>query len=212
MAEVHSADGGAARLAIIDQLHHFIATRCLGCGAGGDELLIQADVLIGGSDAVLVIEQHRDLQEGGVLGRWRRCCCSAFRQDRRLPDVGVADACAEAESWSCCWRRGCFFPRVGRGSELVGARRHGDRIWNGTDEAGDGPGGDRSCDQSRYALSAACWQMPRVMGTSAGSGRGSPAGKLAWAVGVERRLKVYPGDVELRSAGYSARSSPSAAR
>jgi hypothetical protein len=34
----------------------------------------------------------------------------------------------------------------------VGASGCSDRISNGTDEAGDGPGGDRSCDRRRCAL------------------------------------------------------------
>jgi len=58
------------------------------------ELLVQADRLVGGSDAVLVIDDTAIPKKGthsvGVAPQY----ASALGKDRQLPDAGVADACA----------------------------------------------------------------------------------------------------------------------
>ena len=77
-----------------DQLHHFVAAGVWDAAPLEAELLVQADRLVGGSDAVLVIDDTAMPKKGDALGR----CGSAIRfgawQDRQLPDAGVTDACA----------------------------------------------------------------------------------------------------------------------
>src|SRR4051794_4661875 len=143
----------AERLALgeYDQLHHFIADGVWDAAPVETELLVQADRLIGGSDAVLVVDDTTILKKGthsvGVAA-----ILLGTGQDRQLPDAGVADACARRST-------GHAGVTVVSSRELdeqagsVGASWCSDRISNGTDEAGDGPGGDRSCDRRRCALS-----------------------------------------------------------
>src|SRR5262249_8780421 len=77
----------------------------------------------------------------------------------------------------------------------VGASGCSGRMSNGTNETGNGSGGDRSCDRGRCAL----WL--RVGGCRLWAERAVPSGaharKLAWAVGIPRQLKVYPADVRM---------------
>src|SRR6478609_6341929 len=72
-----------------DQLHHFVAAGVWDAAPLEKELLVQADKLVGGSDAVLVIDDTAVPKKGG-----RRRCAIRFsaRQDRQLPDSGVTDA------------------------------------------------------------------------------------------------------------------------
>ena len=51
-----SAHGGAACTWRLDQLHHFVAAGVWDAAPLEKELLVQADKLVGGSDAVLVID------------------------------------------------------------------------------------------------------------------------------------------------------------
>src|SRR5258705_3963444 len=71
-----------------DQLHHFIAAGVWDAAPLASELLIQADRLVGGGDAVPVIDDTA-LPKKGERSGWRR---SAIRigtgQDRQLPDAG----------------------------------------------------------------------------------------------------------------------------
>src|SRR5687767_9237243 len=76
-----------------DQLHHFIAAGIWDAAPVETELLVQADRLVGGSDAVLVIDDTALPKKG--THSVRRAVCFGARQDRQLPDVGVADACAK---------------------------------------------------------------------------------------------------------------------
>ena len=77
-----------------DQLHHFVADGVWDAAPLETELLVQADRLVGGSDAVLVIDDTAIPKKGqhsvGVAPQY----ASALGQDRQLPDAGVADACA----------------------------------------------------------------------------------------------------------------------
>src|SRR5690348_4528042 len=81
-----------------DQLHHFIAAGVWDAGPVETELLVQADKLVGGSDAVLVDRRHRDTQERHAFGRCRRAVCFGAGQDRELPDPGVADTGARSST------------------------------------------------------------------------------------------------------------------
>src|SRR6202020_1870208 len=86
----------AARLAPgeYDQLHHFIADGVWDAAPLEAELLVQADRLVGGKDAVLVIDDTA-IEEGRSFGWCRSAICFVSRQDSQLPNTGVADACAE---------------------------------------------------------------------------------------------------------------------
>ena len=82
----------AERVAIgdYDQLHHFIAAGVWDAGPVETELLVQADKLVGGSDAVRVIDDTAIPKKGthsvGVAAQY-----ASRWQDRELPDPGVAD-------------------------------------------------------------------------------------------------------------------------
>src|SRR5262245_55421718 len=83
----------AKRLALgaCDQLHHFIAAGVWDATPVETELLVQADRLVGGRDAVLVIDDTAIPKKGthsvGVAPQY-----ASAGQDRELPDPGVADA------------------------------------------------------------------------------------------------------------------------
>ena len=83
----------AERLALsdYDQLHHFIAAGVWDAAAVETELLVQADRLVGGRDAVLVIDDTAIPKKGTSFGRCRCAICFSAWQDRELPDPGVAD-------------------------------------------------------------------------------------------------------------------------
>jgi hypothetical protein len=76
-----------------NELHHFIADGVWDATPLETELLNQADRLVGGKDAVLVIDDT-SLSKKGTLG-W---CCGSIRvgsrQNGKLPNAGVFDACA----------------------------------------------------------------------------------------------------------------------
>src|SRR5438552_18707636 len=55
-SQEHSADGRAACAWRLRQLHHFIADGVWDAAPVETELLVQADRLVGGSDAVLVVD------------------------------------------------------------------------------------------------------------------------------------------------------------
>ena len=75
-----------------DQLHHFVAAGVWDALPLETELLVQADRLVGGSDAVLVIDDTALPKKGHALGRCRRAICFSTGQDRELQDPGVTDA------------------------------------------------------------------------------------------------------------------------
>jgi hypothetical protein len=73
----------AARLAPgdYDQLHHFVAAGVWDAAPLEKELLVQADKLVGGSDAVLIIDDtaiHHFPLRASTLRRWPSC-------DRSMP-------------------------------------------------------------------------------------------------------------------------------
>src|SRR6266436_7231959 len=86
----------AKRLALgeCDQLHHFIAAGVWDATPVATELLIQADRLVGGDDAVLVIDDTAIPKKGthsvGVAPQY----ASALGKTANCQDAGVADACA----------------------------------------------------------------------------------------------------------------------
>ena len=126
------------------------------------ELLVQADKLVGGGDAVLVIDDTAIPKKGthsvgvaaqyaSALGKTANCqtLVSLTLARGEVPvDAGVAAVSSR---------------ELDERSGSAGASGCSGRISNGADEAGDGSGGDRSCDRGRRALWLRAWRMP-VMG------------------------------------------------
>ena len=172
----------AERIALgeYDQLHHFIAAGVWDAAPVEAELLVQADRLVGGSDAVLVIDDTA-IPKKGAHSVGRCAVCFGTRQDRQLPDAGVSDACAKRST-------GHAGVAVVSSRELdeqagaVGANWCSDRISNGTDEAGEALAEiDRVIAagvRSGYVLADAGYGM------SAPFRQGLTARELAWAVGI----------------------------
>ena len=201
----------AERLALgdYDQLHHFIAAGVWDAAPVEAELLVQADKLVGGSDAVLVIDDTAITQEGHAFGR---CCCAicfGAGQDRQLPDPGIADACAR-RSTGHAGVTVVSSRELDEQSGSVGASGCSGRISNGTDEAGDGPGGDRSCHRGRCAL----WL--RVGGCRLWDECAVPPGAHSSQTRLGGRHSASPQGVPRRCAddlaGCRTRPSPSATR
>ena len=75
-----------------DQLHHFVAAGVWDATPLETGLLVQADRLVGGSDAVLVVDDTAMPKKGthsvGVAPQY----ASALGQSRQLPNIGVTDA------------------------------------------------------------------------------------------------------------------------
>jgi len=109
----------AKRLALgeCDQLHHFIAAGVWDAAPVETELLIQADRLVGGDDAVLVIDDTAIPKKGTPFGGCAAQYASALGKTANCPDLGIADACARRK-YRSCWGCDCFFPRVGRAIKL----------------------------------------------------------------------------------------------
>ena len=134
-----------------DQLHHFVAAGVWDAAPLETELLVQADRLVGGSDAVLVIDDTAVPKKGkhsvgvaaqyaSALGKTANCqTLVSLTLARGEVPVMVALRLFLPESWT---------------SDRVRLKRAGvpARISNCTDEAGDRPGGDRSRHRGRCTL------------------------------------------------------------
>src|SRR5262249_30704887 len=134
-----------------DQLHHFISAGVWDATPVETELLVQADRLVGGSDAVLVIDDTAIVKKGthsvGVAAQ----LCFGAGQDRQLPDAGIADACAR-RSTGHAGVAAVSSRELDEQAGSVEASGCSGQISNGTNETGDGFGGDRSCHRGGCAL------------------------------------------------------------
>lgn len=75
-----------------DRLHHFIASGVWDEAPLQTALLAEADGMVGGNDAWLMIDDTALPKKGAPIG-WRGpTICLCARQERHLPDAGVADA------------------------------------------------------------------------------------------------------------------------
>ena len=186
----------AARLAPgdYDRLHHFIADGVWDAAPLERELLVQAERLVGGKDAVLVIDDTAMPKKGdrsvgvapqyaSTLGKMANCqtLVSLTLAYREVP-VMVALRLFLPESWT---------------SDPARLKR------------ADVPVEDRA---ARTKPEIALAEIDRVIaagvrfgcvladagyGLSAPFRQGLTARKLAWAVGIPRHLKAYPVDVQL---------------
>jgi DDE superfamily endonuclease len=158
----------AERLALggYDQLHHFIAAGVWDAAPVERELLVQADRLVGGSDAVLVIDDTALAKKGthsvGVAPPVR-----FGTQDRQLPDPGVAHAGA---------RRSTGHAGVAVVSSAFWLCVGGCRLWA---ERAVAPGADNSQTGlgSRYSASPQSLPGPgELQPSSPNSGDGNSRG------------------------------------
>src|SRR5207248_3293235 len=69
---------------------HFVAAGVWDAAPLETELLIQADKLVGGSEAVLVIDDTA-MPKKGKHGRRQCAICFGIGQDRQLPNAGITD-------------------------------------------------------------------------------------------------------------------------
>jgi SRSO17 transposase len=186
----------AERLALgeYDQLHHFIAAGVWDAAPLEAELLVQADRLVGGSDAVLVIDDTAIPKKGthsvGVAAQY----CSALGKTANCQImVSLTLARGEVpgmlalrlflpESWTSNRAR---LERAGVPGEYRMARTKPEMALAEIDRV-IAAGGRFGCvlADAGYGLSAPFRQ-------------GLTARKLAWAVGIPRHLKVYPADVQM---------------
>jgi SRSO17 transposase len=177
-----------------DQLHHFVAAGVWDAAPLETELLIQADRLVGGSDAVLVIDDTAVPKKGkhsvgvasqyaSALGKNANCqTLVSLTLARDEVPVMVALRLFLPESWTNDRVR---LKRAGVPVEYRTARTKPEIALGEIDRAtaaGVRFGGVLA--DAGYGLSAPFRQ-------------GLTARNLAWAVGIPRHLKVYPVDVRL---------------
>src|SRR5215831_16501888 len=192
-----------------DQLHHFIAAGVWDARPVETELLVQADRLVGGSDAVLVIDDTAIAKKGthsvgvaaqyaSALGKTANCqTLVSLTLARGEVPVVLALRLFLPASWTS---------KAGS----VGASGCTGRISNGTNKTGDGSGGDRTCHRGRCAL----WM--RLSGRRLWAERAVPAGAHSSQTCLGRRYPAAPQGIPCRCAddlaGCRTRPSPSAAR
>ena len=188
------ADGGTTGPGDDDQLHHFIADGVWDAAPLESELLVQADRLVGGKDAVLVIDDTAMPKKGdrsvGVapqyassLGKTANCqTLVSLTLARGEVPIMVALRLFVPESWT---------------SNPVRLKRAGVPVEHRT---------------ARTKPEIALAEIDRVMaagmrfgcvvadagyGLSAPFRQGLTTRGLAWAVGIPRHQKVYPVGVKL---------------
>ena len=186
----------AERLALgsYDRLHHFISSGVWDAAPVEAELLVQADKLVGGRDAVLVIDDTAILKKGkhsvgvasqycSALGKVANCqTLVSLTLARREVPIMLALRLFLPESWTSDPSRlkRAGVPRAYRKPRTKAevALEELDRVI----EAG---------------VRFACVLTDAGYGQSASFRQGLTARKLSWAVGIPRHLKVYPADVKM---------------
>src|SRR5213083_1183780 len=186
----------AERLALGDynQLHHFIAAGVWDATPVETELLVQADRLVGGSDAVLVIDDTAIPKKGAhsvgvaaqyasALGKTANCqTLVSLTLARGEVPVMLALRLFLPESWTSNQAR---LKRVGVPAEHRTARTKPEIALAEIDRV------------IAAGIRFGCVLADAGYGLSAPFRQGLTARGLAWAVGIPRHLKVYPVDVQL---------------
>src|SRR6201987_283461 len=186
----------AARVALgeYDQLHHFIASGVWDAGPVGTELLVQAGKLVGGGDAVLVIDDTAIPKKGthsvgvaaqyaSALGKTANCqALVSLTLARGEVPVMLALRLFLPESWTTKPAR---LKRAGVPAEYRTARTK--------PEVAMAEAGPIIAAGVRFG----CVLADAGYGMSAPFRQWLTARNLAWAVGIPRHLKVYPVDVRL---------------
>src|SRR2546428_10153811 len=186
----------AERLAVgeYDQLHRFIAAGVWDAAPLETELLVQADRLVGGSDAVLVIDDTAIPKKGthsvgvaaqyaSALGKTANCqTLVSLTLARGEVPVMLALRLFLPESWTSKRAR---LERAGVPAKYRTARTKPEIALAEIDRV-IAAGVHFGC----VLADAGYWP-------SAPFRQGLTARKLAWAVGIPRHLKVYPADVQM---------------
>jgi SRSO17 transposase len=177
-----------------DQLHHFIASGVWDAAPLETELLIQADRLVGGSDAVLVIDDTAMPKKGeysvgvapqyaSALGKTANCqTLVSLTLARGEVPVMVALRLFLPESWTSDRVR---LKRAGVPAEHQTARTKPEIALAEIDR------------MIAAGVRFGCVLADAGYGLSAPFRQGLTDRNLAWAVGIPRHLKVYPVGVKL---------------
>ena len=177
-----------------DQLHHFVAAGVWDAAPLETELLIRADRLVGGSDAVLVIDDTAVPKKGthsvgvaaqyaSALGKTANCQTSvSLTLARGEVPVMVALRLFLPDSWVNDRRR---LKRAGVPAEYRTSRTKPEIALAEIDRL------------ISIGVRFRCVLADAGYGLSAPFRQGLTARKLAWAVGIPRHLKVYPVGVQL---------------
>jgi len=186
----------AERIALgdYDQLHHFIADGVWDAAPVETELLVQADRLVGGSDAVLVVDDTAIPKKGthsvgvapqycSALGKTANCqTLVSLTLARGEVPVMLALRLFLPESWTSKRAR---LERAGVPTEYRTARTKLEMALAEIDRI------------IAAGVRFGCVLADAGYGMSAPFRQGLTARKLAWAVGIPRHLKVYPADVQM---------------
>src|SRR5215813_5039554 len=177
-----------------DQLHHFVAAGVWEAAPLEAELLVQADKLVGGSDAVLVIDDTAMPKKGrhsvgvapqyaSALGKTANCqTLVSLTLARGEVPVTVALRLFLPESWTNDRAR---LKRAGVPLEYRAARTKPEIALAEIDRV------------IAAGVRFGCVLADAGYGLSARFRQGLTARKLSWAVGIPRHLKVYPADVQM---------------
>src|SRR5256886_6754 len=177
-----------------DQLHHFVAAGVWDSAPLETELLIQADRLVGGSDAVLVIDDTALPKKGkhsvgvapqyaSALGKNANCqTLVSLTLARGEVPVMVALRLFLPESWTSDRVR---LERAGVPVEYRTARTKPEIALAEVDRV------------IAAGVRFGCVLADAGYGLSAPFRQGLTARKLNWAVGIPRHLKAYPADVQM---------------
>src|SRR5450830_510190 len=177
-----------------DQLHHFVAAGVWDAAPLEAELFIQADSLVGGSDAVLVIDDTAMPKKGkhsvgvapqyaSALGKTANCqTLVSLTLARSEVPVMVALRLFLPESWTSDRVR---LERAGIPVEYQTARTKPEIALAEIDR------------MIAAGVRFGCVLADAGYGMSAPFRQGLTARGLAWAVGIPRHLKVHPVDVQL---------------
>ena len=177
-----------------DQLHHFVAAGVWDAAPLETELLIQADRLVGGSDAVLAIDDTAVPKKGthsvgvaaqyaSALGKTANCqTLVSLTLARGEVPVMVALRLFLPDSWVNDRRR---LKRAGVPAEYRTSRTKPEIALAEIDRL------------ISIGVRFRCVLADAGYGLSAPFRQGLTARKLAWAVGIPRHLKVYPVGVQL---------------
>src|SRR6266446_6404674 len=177
-----------------DQLHHFVAAGVWDAAALEIELLVQADKLVGGRDAVLVIDDTAMPKKGkhsvgvapqyaSALGKTANCqTLVSLTLARGEVPVTVALRLFLPESWTNDRAR---LKRAGVPIEYRAARTKPEIALAEIDRV------------IAAGVRFGCVLADAGYGLSAPFRQGLTARKLNWAVGIPRHLKVYPVSVQL---------------
>ena len=186
----------AQRLALgdYDQLHHFVAAGVWDATPVETELLVQADRLVGGGDAVLVIDDTALPKKGthsvgvaaqyaSTLGKTANCqTLVSLTLARGEVPVMLALRLFLPESWTSDRVR---LKRAGVPAEYRTARTKPEMALVEIDRV------------IAAGVRFGCVLGDAGYGMSASFRQGLTDRKLAWAVGIPRHLKVYPADVQM---------------